>query len=154
MKKWLTPAACGNWSLGHTNPVKSTPRDIAPWGDEKLLSRMTDEGSYEQRVISGTPRRLVTIWLYWEPEQPPPRQSTPTPCKRTKQAKGKQKVSAPVKPESPRPLAPKKRPPPVMSGGIAEAIVKRRITVAEDDGPSAGRDTGSDRSEAEDRPEG
>ena len=36
-----------------------------------------------------------------------------------------------------------------MSGGIAEAIVKRRLTVAEDDGPSAGRDTGSEHSEAD-----
>ena len=65
LKKWLHPGPFGEWSLGHTNPTKSTPRDIAPWEDARLLSPVIDAGSYEQKVLQGTPRKLVTIWMYW-----------------------------------------------------------------------------------------
>ena len=35
--------------------VKSSPRDIAPWDDLKLLSTVVlDDGSYEQKLVLGT----------------------------------------------------------------------------------------------------
>lgn len=72
LKKWLVPDGTvdGVWSLGHTNPKKLSPRDIVPWDAMKLLSDAIKSGSYDQRAVTGTSRRLVTIWLYWIPEEP------------------------------------------------------------------------------------
>jgi hypothetical protein len=122
LKKWLHLGPFGEWSLGHTNPTKSTPRDIAPWEDARLLSPVIDAGSYEQKVLQGTPRKLVTIWMYWTSPQGGP--TTPTPSIRpTKKAKGKQKAKTPIKLESSKakkPLAtPTKKSPRTKSGRIA-----------------------------------
>lgn len=93
MKKWLVPdvgTVAGVWSLGHTNPKKLLPRDIVPWDATKLLSDAIESGSYNQTTVTGTLRRLVTIWIYWIPEEPlPPPPSAPRstlPRKSTKKA--------------------------------------------------------------------
>jgi hypothetical protein len=44
-----------------TIPDKVNTERYRPRGDDKLLSTMIEEGSYEQKVIQGAPRRLVTI---------------------------------------------------------------------------------------------
>ena len=81
LTKWLHPGGLGDWTLGHTNPTKLTPRDIVTWDDARLLSEVIDAGSYEQRVLQGSPRKLVMIWLYWTPKKsltpPPPRRPPP-----------------------------------------------------------------------------
>ena len=89
LTKWLHPDGLGDWTLGHTNPTKLTPRDIVTWDDARLLSEVIDAGSYEQKSISGTTRRLAIIWLYWTPRKPltppplprrpPPPSTPPTP---------------------------------------------------------------------------
>jgi hypothetical protein len=47
-----------------------------------------DSGLYKQKLIPGTTRKLVSLWLYWTPNEPqrnePP---TPTPSKRQKASK-------------------------------------------------------------------
>jgi hypothetical protein len=80
LKKWLHCDG-GDWSLGHTNPAKMPARDIAPWDQARLLSTVIDSGAYEQKVIPGTARKLVFVWLYWTPEPPPGPAPTPTPSK-------------------------------------------------------------------------
>jgi hypothetical protein len=67
LKKWLYPkalAGTSEWSLGHTNPAKSLPRDIVTWDQPRLLSATIDAGSYKQKIVAGTTRKLVNIWLY------------------------------------------------------------------------------------------
>lgn len=74
VKKWLEPQVKeGKWCLGHTNPSKSgtQSRDIVTWDVPRLLSSVIDSGPYEQKPVTGTARKLVTLWLYWTPEQPP-----------------------------------------------------------------------------------
>ena len=46
--------AIDEWGPGHTNPTKSTPRDIATWEDASLLSPMIDGGSYERKALPGS----------------------------------------------------------------------------------------------------
>src|SRR4051812_47780805 len=91
LKKWVSCDG-GDWSLGHTNPVKGPARDVAPWDQPRLLSTVIDSGAYEQKIVTGTARKLVFVWLYRTPEPPPAAQaSTPTPrrpTKRTKKEKG------------------------------------------------------------------
>jgi hypothetical protein len=70
LEKWLHPGPFGEWSLGYTNPTKSTPRDIVPWEDARLLSLVIDAGLYEQNVLEGKSRKLVTIWMYWTGDGP------------------------------------------------------------------------------------
>ena len=91
LKKWIYPDTCGEkgeWSLGHTNPTKSSPREIATWDDARMLSTVIDSGPYEQKAVPGTTRKLVSLWLYWTPDQPPTPERdeppTPTPRKRKK----------------------------------------------------------------------
>jgi hypothetical protein len=110
LKKWLFPegdgiegrTAAGDWSLGHTNPIKPSPRDIAPWDEMKLLSAAIEEGAYEQKVVAGTSQRLVTIWVYWTPEEPPlpppqaaPPSSVPRPTTSRKPKAAKPESKAP-----------------------------------------------------------
>jgi hypothetical protein len=53
----------GEWNLGHTNPTKASPRDIATWEDARMLSIVIDSGPYEQKPVPGTTRKLVSLWL-------------------------------------------------------------------------------------------
>src|SRR5271170_7330030 len=57
LKKW-PDCDGGDWSLGHTNPVKGPARDIAPWDQSRLLSTVIDSGAYEQKLVTGTATRL------------------------------------------------------------------------------------------------
>jgi hypothetical protein len=95
LKKWLHCDG-GDWSLGHTNPVKGPARDIAPWDQVRLLSTVIDSGAYEQKLVTGTARKLVFLWLYWTPEPPPDLPSVPSPRKATKKGgrKGVKKEKA------------------------------------------------------------
>jgi hypothetical protein len=108
LKKWVYPDASGDngeWSLGHTNPTKTSPRDIATWEDNRMLSTVIDSGPYEQKPVSGTTRKLVSLWLYWTPDEPerhePP---SPTPRKRQKAIKAEPFIKPEIKDE-PRPLS-------------------------------------------------
>jgi hypothetical protein len=112
MKKWLDCDG-GDWNLGHTNPVKGPARNIAPWDQTKLLSTVIDSGAYEQKIITGTTRKLVFVWLYWTPEPPPDVQSSiPSSCKPAKKGlkkekgtKVKKEVKAEPEPTPKRPRA-------------------------------------------------
>jgi hypothetical protein len=99
LKKWVYPDAKGErgeWTLGHTNPSKVSPRDIAPWEDARTLSTVVDSGPYEQKPVPGTSRKLVSLWLYWTPNEPECDESlTPIIRKRQKASK-----AAPIKAES------------------------------------------------------
>ena len=53
-----------------TNPTKVSPRDIAVWEDTRMLSTVVDSGPYEQNPVPGTNRKLVSLWLYWTPNEP------------------------------------------------------------------------------------
>jgi hypothetical protein len=87
LKKWVSCDG-GDWSLGHTNPVKGPARDVAPWDQPRLLSTVIDSAAYEQKIVVGTARKLVSVWLYWTPEPPPAVQaSIPTPRRPTKKTK-------------------------------------------------------------------
>jgi hypothetical protein len=146
--KWLHPDGLGDWSLGHANPTKSTPRDIVTWDDPKLLSEVIDTGSYEQRAIQGTPRKLVSIWLYWTPSKPltpPPRPRrtpvpstppTPTPML-AKRGRGRPRKLS-VKPECTQgPAAPdpvRKRP---STAEPTQPTTRQRL-MAEDNDPGEG----------------
>jgi len=76
--KWLTPEEEGDWAISHTNPMKHAVREIAPWTDARLLSEVIEQGAYELKPV-GT-KKLVQLWLCWQPEQPPAPE-TPTPVK-------------------------------------------------------------------------
>lgn len=92
VKKWVSCGEESDWSLAHTNPVRVPARDIAPWAEAKLLSRAIDIGSYEQKPISGSMQKLVSIWLYYTPpvptsselSPPPPPKSLPKAIKKEK----------------------------------------------------------------------
>jgi hypothetical protein len=142
LKKWLHPDGFGDWTLGHTNPAKSTPRDIVTWDNARLLSEAIDAGSYEQRVIQGTPRKLTTIWLYWTPSKPltppPPPLTPPTPTPMpAKRGRGRPRKLS-VKPECTQtPAAPdpvRKRP----STAESTQPTTRQRVMAEDDDPGEG----------------
>jgi len=92
VKKWLQ-CDSGDWGLDHTNPAKGQPRDILTWDEPTLLSAVIDSGPYEQKLVQGTVRKLVTIWLYWTPEPPLAltEPTTPTPRRYTKKARKKEK---------------------------------------------------------------
>jgi hypothetical protein len=99
LKKWVYPDANGErggWTLGHTNPSKASPRDIATWEDTRMLSIVVDSGPYEQKPVPGTTRKLVSLWLYWTPNEPE-RNEPPTPIPRKRQKASK---VAPIKAES------------------------------------------------------
>jgi hypothetical protein len=128
LRKWLAPDGNGQWSLGHTNPQKQSPRDIVTWAEKRLLSTVIDAGSYEQKVLTGNPRKLITLWLYWLPEEPPapppsPPSAPPPPSSARRKPATKTKVKP--KPEAIKPEAsvPKgtKRPRPV-SVGLAASV--------------------------------
>jgi hypothetical protein len=89
--KWLTPEEKGDWSISHTNPMKHAVREIAPWTDARLLSEVIEQGAYELKAV-GT-KKLVQLWLCWQPEQPPP-PDTPTPLRKVpiKKEKGVKKA--------------------------------------------------------------
>ena len=63
---------------------------------------MIDSGAYEQKLIPGSTRKLVSIWLYWRPEPPsdistptpPPRKPTKKSVKKEKGIKAEPKVKA------------------------------------------------------------
>jgi hypothetical protein len=84
----------------HTNPVKGPARDIAIWDQAKLLSTVIDSGAYEQKIIAGTTRKLVFVWLYWTPELPPDLAAAPTP--RSARKKGAKKGGSIRSPGLPR----------------------------------------------------
>ncbi len=136
LKKWVSCDG-GDWSLGHTNPVKGPARDVAPWDQPRLLSTVIDSGAYEQKIITGTARKLVFVWLYWTPEPPPAVQaSTPTPQRPTKKGKKgkdiKEEKDVKVEPTLKRLRA--------ASGEVSVpkrfGIVTRRQAKALDEGPS------------------
>jgi hypothetical protein len=96
-----------------------------------------DSGAYEQKIVTGTARKLVFVWLYWTPEPPPAVQpSTPTPrrpTKKTKKEKGiKEEKGVKVEPTLKRLRA--------ASGEVStpkrSGIVTRRQAKALDEGPS------------------
>jgi hypothetical protein len=99
LKKWVYPDANGErgeWSFGHTNPTKVSPRDIATWEDNRMLSTVVDSGPYEQKQVPGTTRKLVSLWLYWMPNEPE-RDMPPISIPRKRQKASK---AAPIKTES------------------------------------------------------
>jgi hypothetical protein len=117
-RKWSD--GIDQWSLGHTNPQKQSPRDIVTWAEKRLLSTVIDAGSYEQKVLTGNPRKLITLWLYWLPEEPPaPPPSPPSapplsapplsaprkPTTKTKAIKPKPEASVPKGTKRPRPVS-------------------------------------------------
>ena len=53
-------------------------------------------GPYEQKPVPGTTRKLVSLWLYWTPNEPE-RDEPPTPIPRKRQKASK---AAPIKAES------------------------------------------------------
>jgi len=128
LKKWLHCDG-GDWSLGHTNPVKGPARDIAPWDQARLLSTVIDSGAYEQKLITGTARKLVLVWLYWTPEPPPNLPPTPSPCKASKKGgkkgtkKGKAIKAEKVVKTEPEPTSKRSR---AISGEMSTA--KRVVT--------------------------
>jgi hypothetical protein len=143
LKKWLDCDG-GDWSLGHTNPVKGPARDIAPWDQAKLLSTVIDSGAYEQKIIAGTTRKLVFVWLYWTPESPPGVQSPiPSPRKPAKKALKKEKgikVKKEVEPE-PEPTPKRSR---AISGEVStakrsNALTRQQAKVLEE-GPASEED--------------
>ena len=144
LKKWLHCDG-GDWNLGHTNPVKGPARDIAPWDQARLLSTMIDSGAYEQKIVTGTARKLVFVWLYWTPEPPPDLTSAPAPRKASKKG-GKKgvkkepgiKVEKEVKAE-PEPAAKRSR---AASGEVSTAkrFVTRLQAKALEEGPATEED--------------
>lgn len=79
VKKWVLCGEETHWTLAHNNPSRIPARDIAPWADPKLISIAIDMGSYEQKPISGSTQKLVSIWLYFTPDMPSPSEpSTPS----------------------------------------------------------------------------
>jgi hypothetical protein len=87
---------------------------------------MIDSGAYEQKIIAGTTRKLVFVWLYWTPE-PPPGVQSPTPRKPAKKGLKKErgiKVKKEVKPEpEPTPKRPR-----AISGEVSTAKRSNTIT--------------------------
>src|SRR4051794_34891771 len=61
-----------------------------------MLSTVADSGPYEQKPVPGTTRKLVSLWLYWTPNEPE-RDEPPTPIPRKRQKASK---AAPIKAES------------------------------------------------------
>ena len=99
LKKWVYPDANGErgeWSFGYTNPTKVSPRDVATWDDTRMLSTVVDSGPYEQKPVPDTTRKLVSLWLYWTPNEPE-RNEPPTPIPRKRQKASK---AASIKTES------------------------------------------------------
>jgi hypothetical protein len=89
--KWLAPKEEGDWVISHTNPLKHAVREIAPWAEPRLLSDVIEQGAYELKPVGS--KRLVQLWLCWQPEQPPVRSPspvlTPTPVRKAPVKKGK-----------------------------------------------------------------
>ena len=82
---WLHPKDEGSWSLAHSITGRSQPRDIAPWEDRRLLSKVMEQGAYEQKPIQGTNKKHFLLHLCWMPEtpsQPSPSPSQPSPSKK------------------------------------------------------------------------
>ena len=100
VKKWVICGEETHWTLAHNNPSRIPARDIAPWMDSKLLSTAIDMGSYEQKPITGSTQKLVTIWLYFTPDAPDPSEPstpnihhrTPKPLKKEKPIKLEKKL--------------------------------------------------------------
>ena len=61
-----------------------------------MLSTVVDSGPYEQKPVPGTTRKLVSLWLYWTPNEPE-RDEPPIPIPRKRQKASK---AAPIKTES------------------------------------------------------
>jgi hypothetical protein len=149
--KWLTPEEEGDWVISHTNPMKHVVREIAPWTDARLLSEVIEQGAYELKPV-GT-KKLVPLWLCWQPEPPPPPSSelpeTPTPLRKVpiKKEKGAKKaVKQETKAEPPSsapstPLVLPKRPRAISaetpvrkrSGAVTRALKAFRATAEEED---------------------
>lgn len=71
--------------------MKHAVREIAPWLEARLLSEVIEQGAYELKPV-GT-KKLVQLWLCWQPEQPAVRSpsplATPTPVRKAPVKKGK-----------------------------------------------------------------
>jgi hypothetical protein len=111
LTKWLHPGGLGDWTLGHTNPTKLTPRDIVTWDDARLLSEVIDAGSYEQRVLTTRhpPETRNDLALLdtkeasdSAPSAPPPPSTPPTPLCQGKGGGGGRESSR-LNPSVPRP---------------------------------------------------
>lgn len=69
LKHLVFATLTGDWSFGHTNPLKVT-REIATWDELRFLSDVVASGPYEQKKLHGEEQNLVSPWLYLIPEQP------------------------------------------------------------------------------------
>ena len=97
-----------------------------PWDQAKLLSTMIDSGAYEQKIIAGTTRKLVSVWLHLTSE-PPPGVQSPTPRKLAKKGLKKErgiKVKKEVK-AGPEPTPKRPR---TISGEVSTAKRSNTIT--------------------------
>jgi hypothetical protein len=87
-----------------------------------------DSGAYEQKIIAGTTRKLVFVWLYWTPE-PPPAYDHPSPPRGEPVKKGLKKergikVEKKIKPKpEPTPKRPR-----AISGEVSTAKRSNAIT--------------------------
>jgi hypothetical protein len=108
-----------------------------------------DSGAYEQRLVTGTARKLVFVWLYWTPEPPPDLTSVPSPRKAGKKGgkkgvkkepgiKAEKEVKKEVKAE-PKPTPKRSR---ATSGEVSTA--KRNITRLQAKAPGEGPATEED----------
>ena len=83
LRKWIFLGDADDWSLGHNNPTKTPPRNIAPWAELRLLSAAIEAGCYEPW---GSTSKLYTIWLFYMSEPPPTsspsRTTSPKPIKK------------------------------------------------------------------------
>jgi hypothetical protein len=118
-----------------------------------MLSTVIDSGPYEQKLIPGTTRKLVSLWLYWTPNEPQRNEPfTPTPRKRQKASK-EPLIKPEIKDEPPTPTTVRR----YKSGALISAptsaatrtgaTVTRRAFAASDTdtGESAGEGDGESR---------
>ena len=132
-----------------------------------MLSTVVDSGPYEQKPVPGTTRKLVSLWLYWTPNEPE-RDEPPIPIPRKRQKASK---AAPIKTESSVKSEIKDEPPPPVhpatvrrykSGALISAptsaakrsgaTVTRRALAASDS--DIGESAGEGESESESRRKG
>jgi hypothetical protein len=101
-----------------------------------------DSGAYEQKIIAGTTRKPVFVWLYWTSE-PPPGEQSPTPRKPAKKGLKKErdiKVKKEVKAEpEPTPKRPRAISGEVPTAKRSNTITRQQAKVVEE-GPAAEED--------------
>jgi hypothetical protein len=102
-----------------------------------------DSGAYEQKLVTGTARKLVFVWLYWTPEPPADLPPTPSPRKASKKGgkKGVKKEKT-IKAEKvvktePEPTSKRSR---AISGEVSTSkrVVTRQQIKAQGEEPATG----------------